>query len=289
MSCATEHGPTVVALSAAVTAVENGTEPLCNAAGMCPTEIVKDHGIEAVEDSVFCDIMCCCRTASGTGARQRCVQETLDYADAELGYQSRYKAEISYNMMTPVPTPIMRRDGIGHQRSGNWQYRARTEIENYRPKTGMVRRPDIVVVSNPNEPPTQDNIERIVEMKFQGDPDDLEQTEAYGEIAGDLSNAQTRRENQCNCSDDNRQRIPFPVPVPAPQGRDQVVLQPVPVPVGPDLPPVPAPEPAGPRAGTWVIIGLGVATVAAALIPFDGPAGEAAFGSAFVAALGANY
>lgn len=36
----------------------------------------------------------------------------------------------------------------------------------FKPGKGMIRRPDVIIVQNPNRPPTQDNIKQVVEMKF---------------------------------------------------------------------------------------------------------------------------
>ena len=286
MSCAATHGPTVAAMSTAISAVQAGTAPFCDSVEPCPAEVVRQYGARAVEDSVFCDVMCCCRTATGTGARQRCVQQTLDFADNMLGNQSRYKAEISYNMTDIPPSPFMHRSGNGLQRSHNWQTRARQEIPGYQRGMGMVRRPDIVIVSDPTQPPTQGNIERVVEMKFAGDPPDAGQMAAYQVIAGPNAQAEQRREESCDCGNDNRRRVPFPAPVPVSSPADRTVpdTQPEPerVPVGPSAPPIPAPS----GASGWVILGLGVATVAAVLFPFDGPVGDVAAGSAFLGALG---
>lgn len=267
MTCAATHGPTVAAMSAAITAVEAGEDALCSNINFCPTTVVRQHGAQAVEDSVLCDVMCCCRAAEGTGARQYCVQGVLDAADALLGHMSRYKAEISYNMTTAPPSPFMHRGGAGLQRSNRWQTRAQQEITGYRPNTGMVRRPDIVVVRDPTQPPVQNNIERVIEMKFRNDPEDREQMLAYDEISGDAGPAQLKRESTCNCNDPNRRRIPVPVPAPA----RQPVRQPVPAPESP---------------GVWTVIGLGILATAAVLSPFDGPVGDAIAVPAFVGALG---
>lgn len=288
MTCAVIHGPTVAAMSTAISAVEAGTAPFCDNKELCPTAIIERFGARAVENSVFCHVMCCCRTAVGPGgrrrARQRCVENTLDFADELLGHQSRYKAEISYNMTTIPPSPFMHRDDAGLQRSENWQTRARQEIPGFEPNAGMVRRPDIVVVRNPSQPPTQDNIERIVEMKFRGDPDDASQLAAYQAIAGPRASAEIRREESCDCGNDDLRRVPVPVPVPepvpvpVPQTGDRVMRQPSPA----DRLPRPDPE----VVPVLVIFGLGVATVAGALFIFDGPASELVLGSAFLAALG---
>ena len=48
----------------------------------------------------------------------------------------------------------------------------------------MIRRPDVIIVQNPNRPPTQDNMKQVVEMKFPPDPRNTKQTEACKKIAG---------------------------------------------------------------------------------------------------------
>jgi len=57
----------------------------------------------------------------------------------------------------------------------SWMGRAYHDIENYGPRRGMVRRPDLVIVDDPCLAPTQDNIERVVEIKFKDDKRSVQQ------------------------------------------------------------------------------------------------------------------
>jgi hypothetical protein len=181
---------------------------------------------KVVDDKLFCAVMCCCQQSPGTGTsgqnlHQSCVDSVFSSADQALGYKSRYKSEISYVMDPPstpgVPTPLM------SQTSGNptkptdyWQGRAREQLgDGWVSGTGMVRRPDITVVKDPCAPPTQSNVERVVEMKFGADPNDPEQNKAYEAIAGSGDKYSVMRagapagegEQQCDCDDEGVKKL----------------------------------------------------------------------------------
>ncbi|MCB2263802.1 MAG: VRR-NUC domain-containing protein [Candidatus Thiosymbion ectosymbiont of Robbea hypermnestra] len=238
-----------------------------------------------VDNKLLCEVMCCCAenpSVSGGGRemRQQCVHETLTAADAALGWQSRYKSEISYDMTATddagrkQPRPLMHRDGQGRDTtrpSTWWQGRACEEIEGYRGGRGQVRRPDVVIVKDPSLPPTRDNIVRVVEMKFKGDRLSRGQRSAYRQIAGGRRKLDVMTEGPmpdatrtCNCPERKRRPQPDPVLVPVPQ-------------------PVPETE----REIDWGEVGktalwgtltalAAVGTVAAILSLFDGPAGDVA-------------
>jgi hypothetical protein len=131
--------------------------------------------VDEIDKKLFCSIMCCCRENPAVSANQgrnqyqECVKQTLDAADKRLGGHSRYKAEISYDMISnEQPTPLMHRDADGNDttlRSTRWQTRTQ-QIDGNQPNKGHVRRLDVTVVRDPYKPLAQDNIEKIVEMKF---------------------------------------------------------------------------------------------------------------------------
>lgn len=75
----------------------------------------------------------------------------------------------------------------------------------FRPGRGMIRRPDVVIVKDPNRPPTQDNIKQVVEMKFPPDPPDSRQVQAYERIAGDERKIVEMKSTDCDCSQENQQ------------------------------------------------------------------------------------
>lgn len=195
----------------------------CGVDSDTPIEVL----LRAVDNNVLCTVMCCCKVRPSSGAagreqRQQCVDETLSDADRSLAFKSRYKSEISYDMETQPPRPFMHRDSTGAdttQRSEYWQGRAQSEIEGYQPGYGMVRRPDIVIVKDAETPPYQSNIERVVEMKFQGDLPNLAQDYAYRTIAGGARRYSRMQEGELgldNCSCADRKPVPVLVAVPRP-------------------------------------------------------------------------
>jgi hypothetical protein len=252
-------------------------------------ELVSDQTSKGMDDFILCRVMCCCSenpsvSNQGRSMRQQCVHEVLTTADLFQFMRSRYKSEISYNMMATNeagrswPRPFMHRDAAGADTtspSTYWQGRARSEIEDYQGNGRMVRRPDVVIVRNPSLTPTQDNIERIVEMKFVGDGPDSEQLEAYAKIAGDKDKVDLMREGvECICHDD-RERETQPEVIPVPKQKEETDTNWV------------VSEPKEETDVNWEGVGVAalwgavtvvaaVGTVAAIVCPFDGPFGDAA-------------
>jgi hypothetical protein len=115
------------------------------------------------------------------------------------------------------------------------------------------------------------NIRAVVEMKFKGDTLSDAQDKAYRKIAGEKDKFLVMKEGEdCICKDDDKEKQKKPATQPASQ---------------------PAPQP---QSGTnWSLVAgaalVTVAAVAAALIPFDGPFGEAALGSAALGMWGAAF
>lgn len=241
------------------------------------TSEVLDAMKREIDDKVLCEVMCCCSnnpctgSEAGTNQRQGCVSATLQTADKILNNKSRYKPEISYNMDTNPPSPFMHRDALGQdttQKSDRWQTRAHQEISGYRGGQGRVRRPDIVIVKDPSKPPYQDNIDRIVEMKFKGDRWGRGQKKNYETIAGHKKKLKLMEEGKaCTCSDDG-EREPVPQPVVIPEEEPSVDWWAV-----------------AETTGMAVVTAVAaVATVALVVVPFDGPAGEIAAGTGTAAA-----
>jgi hypothetical protein len=235
---------------------------------------------KAIDDALICKAACCCLNNPLVGGTnqdlmQGCMEEAFKNADKLLGYNSRYKAEISYDMTQRPPSPLMHRENGQDttEPSQYWQGRAKQEIENYRKGRGMVRRPDLVIVDDPCLPPSQDNIERVLEFKFRNDQRDDKQDAAYRRIAGDDDKYSIFRigappkddEQSCNCG---QQQTPELIPVPASEQEKQSAL-----------------GAAGSALGWGAATVVGTAATAALLLsPFDGPAGEMAAGSATAAA-----
>lgn len=246
-------------------------------------ELVSDLTSTEVDNRLLCQVMCCCSdnpsvSTKGRNMHQQCVHEVLTKANVIQSWNSRYKSEISYDMTAtneagdPRPRPFMHRvAGADTTRPSNyWLGRAKSEIKDYQGGQNMVRRPDVVIVRDPSLPPTQDNIERIVEMKFVGDVIKRGALAAYGEIAGDMDKADLMREGvECICPDDReRETQPEVIPVPKQKEETDVNWEGVGV------------------AALWgaVTVVAAVGTVAAIVCPFDGPFGDAAGAAATVGA-----
>ncbi|MFA8340651.1 VRR-NUC domain-containing protein [Burkholderia cenocepacia] len=71
---------------------------------------------------------------------------------------------------------------------------------------GDVRRPDVVIVNDPAQPPVQSNIKTVVEMKFPGDTYGPDQEDDYIEIAGGPSKFVHLGAADCGCGDDDGQK-----------------------------------------------------------------------------------
>lgn len=278
MSCAEQLGPGLAALSAAIHTGEIFGSELFNAyCTQCPkqvTDAARDAAIDAIDDKAMCQVMCCCKNALSK-FRQVCVQKTLDEADDLLIGTSRYKAEISYNMLdADGPSPFMHRDETGSdttRRSHRWQTRAEREIDGYQPGEGHVRRPDVIIVKDPLRPPYTDNIRRVVEMKFGSDVEGPGQYDAYEEIARGPENFDVIEESDCDCDDEDGERVPLPYPVPVRRDVKEEAPE-----ESPSLWEIPA----------WGLVTVlaAVATVALLVSPFEGPAGELASGAGTAAA-----
>jgi len=283
--CITQISPVVVAASQLL----SHDSELCNddfnsVIQRCPlhpddvTPEVLDAMKHEIDDKVLCEVMCCCSnnpctgSEAGTNQRQGCVSATLQAADEVLNHQSRYKPEISYNMDTNPPSPFMHRDESGQdttQKSDRWQTRARQEIPGYRGGQGDVRRPDVIIVKDPSKPPYQDNIDRVVEMKFEGDSLGEGQEESYETIVGDRDQLMIMVEGKnCTCADNDGELEPVPQPVAILEEEPSVDWWAV-----------------AETAGMAVVTAVAaVATVALVAVPFDGPAGEIAAGAGTAAA-----
>lgn len=170
------------------------------------------------EKPVICDAMCSCKSArdlpnTGSGPvvrgktgrnRQQCVADRLWAYDRALSNQSTIKAEVPYDMSQVPPAPVMSRNDP-------------TRPTHSRP--GGSRIPDVVLVNDPTKPPTQDNIRKIIEMKFDNDPLDPDQIKAFKRIAPPGVPVETWTTETCGCGKDEPE--PKKVPVEAPDPRTE--------------------------------------------------------------------
>jgi type VI secretion system secreted protein VgrG len=155
--------------------------------------------VPGVESVVICQAICTCkdvRGANGRRAAQACATTQLRAYDAALGGQSTIKAEVPYDMSKTPPAPIMSKNHPG-------------------PTTGHPkgsRIPDVVVLMDGAKPPTQDNIKKVIEIKFPPDELSGDQRDAYPSIAGSAPFEVWGPEDPCNCDDGVKDPIPVPVP-----------------------------------------------------------------------------
>ncbi|XXT25196.1 DUF4150 domain-containing protein [Sorangium sp. So ce429] len=176
------------------------------------------------ELDALCEIFCYCLS---TGGNQACVAEKISQIDAATAGQSPLLAEIPYNMTTSPPRPMMSTENP-RRGSTNWPFPNHPEHpEGFVPGTGMVRRPDVVIVDNPTLPPGGANLRAVVEMKFPNDPnhwnsENMQIRERdYQRIAteNNPSAPYVRIDKDvCGC-DDEGHRSPRYVPVPIPERR----------------------------------------------------------------------
>ncbi|MCM5680545.1 VRR-NUC domain-containing protein [Schlegelella sp. S2-27] len=137
--------------------------------------------------------------------------------DASLQHRSPYKPEINYDMTKNPPEPIMDStiETKGHDWLPGWLRKwwpEDPEHPPFEPGRGMVKRPDVIIVKDPTKPPTQDNIKKVVEIKFPPDKVSEEQKDAYEVIAGDAE-VVTMTPDKCDCDKMEPDKPKIPVDV----------------------------------------------------------------------------
>ena len=139
------------------------------------------------EELTVCGLICICDVDPLPHKRPSdCLTARLRALDATSGNTSRIKAEVTYDMSKTPPVPVM-------SRSEPWRPSGRKH-----PKGS--KSPDVVIVKDPSKPPTQDNIERIIEVKFPGDRFRGNQADDYKRIAGDAP-FELLGPKRCGCPD----------------------------------------------------------------------------------------
>jgi hypothetical protein len=162
------------------------------------------------DESVLCSAICKCKDAPGIGKdgrklNQVCVSQRLKTLDGIMQGRSFYKPEVNYDMSQDPPAPIMSSedDMQPHGWLVGWIKKHWGDADagrpDFKPGKGMIRRPDVVIVKNPNLPPTQDNLRSVVEIKFPGDALSPGQKEAYVDIAGGEDKFKLMQSTECNC------------------------------------------------------------------------------------------
>lgn len=163
---------------------------------------------------VLCSAICYCSATpnisrDGRSLKQACVAQRLGELDEVLQGRSPYKPEVSYDMTKDPPQPIM--DSQTGTNPHGWipgwiskYWNEDPEHPPFEPGTGMIRRPDVVIVNDASGPPVQDNIKMVVEMKFPPDPPNRNQRDDYEMIAGSPSRVVSMNSTECDCSQENQ-------------------------------------------------------------------------------------
>lgn len=202
--------------------------------GMSPgdgqtTQVGLHNRLSPKDRAVLCSVFCKCKiigvaTKKGRVQRQRCVQMRLNAANEvsklETGAPTEYRPEQPYDMSKEPPAPIMNFDDPlePHTKLRDWIGQAWPGgLKKYKAGAGNVRRPDVVIVNDPSEPPYQSNIRTVVEMKFPGDHYGPDQRDDYVEIAGSPAKFVHIGPAECGCGDDDAQKQTAPAKQTAPQ------------------------------------------------------------------------
>lgn len=188
--------------------------------GMSPdgqtTQVGMSGRLSKKDRAVLCSVLCKCKsigvaTRNGRIQRQRCVQQRLDSTNEvsriETGAPTEYCPEQTYNMNAEPPEPVTDPDDPLRPHSDLRQW-----IEDfwpggrkqYKAGAGNLRRPDVVVVNDPTQPPVQSNIKQVVEFKFPPDDYSRNQERDYIRIAGSRSKFVTLGPAECGCGDDEQ-------------------------------------------------------------------------------------
>lgn len=183
---------------------------------------VNEPELDHLDKKVLCTAICKCKNTPGVGKdgrslKQVCVSAQLRALDASLQHRSPYKPEINYDMTKNPPEPIMDStiETKGHDWLPGWLRKwwpEDPEHPPFEPGRGMVKRPDVIIVKDPTKPPTQDNIKKVVEIKFPPDKVSEEQKDAYEVIAGDAE-VVTMTPDKCDCDKMEPDKPKIPVDV----------------------------------------------------------------------------
>lgn len=221
-----------------------------NMAGVLQPHIIAAHPGVVGELQTLCNMMCDVKNVPGK--KQDLIAARLKALDKATGGKSTMKAEVPFDP-TNV-TPYMSKTEPWRA-TGNWWIPGH-------------RRPDVVITNG--GPPRLENIRAVVEMKFNDGSTGFskDQLDAYDKMFGEKLITMEEGKD-CKCDDDDKKLQPEPVPVYVPESSWWK------------------------RAKQVALIGavgvLAVATVAAAVVPFDGPVGEVALGSATAATWAAAF
>lgn len=158
---------------------------------------------QSIEEIFLCLVICVCDETpsigvSGQFLKQVCVDKVLSALDISLNNLSPIKSEVSYDMTKTPPAPIMSSSNPRQKKAWIPDY-IKKFLPNFKPATGMIRRPDVVIVQNPKIAPEQTNIKKVIEIKFPGDVLSPAQQMAYELIAGSAAKFGVLTPSSCEC------------------------------------------------------------------------------------------
>lgn len=165
--------------------------------------------LDTEDNAVICKAICTCdkspaRSKLGAMLKQTCVSKQLGMLDEAQGYQSTIKPEVSYDMTKYPPEPMMseriptKPHAVYPGWIQDWWKKDQTHPP-FKKGNGMVRRPDVIIVKDGTQPPTQDNIKDVVEIKFPPDKISEPQLTDYQEIAGPDKDVVVLTPEKCLC------------------------------------------------------------------------------------------
>lgn len=251
-----------------------------NIATICrgATGEARNRALAAADKRMLCAVLCCCAqqpvvSQGGRNGYQTCADRTLSAAEEFMGHDSRFKPEVSYNMRTVPPTPLMERSLFGNltteaidwDSGGIEHIKNRIQQDGQGPyQTGDSRRPDVTIVRDPSSPPVTGNISRIVDFKFGNDTLSSAQRRAYTRIGGMPPLVLDEESCDCGSDDETQGQVALATAAQDVRENDRSTLA---------------------RIG-WGTLGTVAAlgAIALAVVPFDGPAGEIAAGTGSAAA-----
>ena len=171
--------------------------PLLGFPGLPPLQMPpppRQGGPLGPDEQMLCGHLCQCAANPAPFIRPSdCIAARMRAIEDASGHTSRIKVEVPYDMNTKPPTPIMSKNDPRRATRG-------------RPRGSRI--PDFILTKDGTKPPTQDNIEKVIEVKIPPDVWREGQLEAYEKIAGP---AEVKELNPRTC------RCPNPEPEPQPQ------------------------------------------------------------------------
>ncbi|MCO4857331.1 hypothetical protein MKD49_12660 [Herbaspirillum sp. WGmk3] len=230
-----------------------------------------------MDRSYLCAVMCMCNQGTklkdslGRALKQRCTTASIWNDEERNQLVWRYKAEVGYSMASHPPAPLMSREQpnrpsrfpLGRAMADGllkWQLDGK-------PQKGLLRIPDCIILATTGEElaamrasrkidwkrlmPVQENIEAVVEIKFEGDTLKRHQLLDYRTIAGERDKFQILEIAECDCKsrreipENKPVRVPVTTPLESERTKRRHWFRPNPPPPHP----IPAPQPVRPDYG----------------------------------------